>query len=203
MSEVKHWIEVLASSSDGSAEEPPDESRQVRLGPIDDELLLRLYHAAVAPDSGAYWRFHGTTTSFEAFIEDFYRGTLCQFAVTGVNDGHAYGAVVAYRPQLEFGHCYVAFLRASDRRSSGQMSHGLFLLIEHLFSCFPLRQIYVEMAEFNFDRVGLPDCFEIQGRLRDHTFLDGRYWDQIVAAVTRDRWELMAQPLRSVVGGAR
>ncbi|MCB0974049.1 MAG: hypothetical protein KDB86_05755 [Actinobacteria bacterium] len=127
---------------------------RVRLSPVDESAFPALYRASLDPESGYRWRFRGATPDFGSFVQTLFAGTKAQFLVTGV-DGHVYGLVAAYSDQADLGHCYIAFLRCSQRRSNGEMYEGMFLFVEYLFSTTPYRKLYAEVPEYNDSVMGL------------------------------------------------
>jgi RimJ/RimL family protein N-acetyltransferase len=64
------------------------------------------------------------------------------------------------------------------------------LMVQHAFATLNLNRVWLEVYEFNqrgiraYEKVG----FQIEGRLRQHTFRDGRYWDVLVMGVLREEW---------------
>lgn len=108
-------------------------------------------------------------------------------------DGELYGLVSARQPRLEVGHAQISFLRTSRRRAQGELFEGLFLLIDHLFKCFPFRKLCAELPEFNAARIGIPEgVLEIEGILRAHHYYDGQYWDHYMVAIWRGAWREFA-----------
>jgi RimJ/RimL family protein N-acetyltransferase len=65
------------------------------------------------------------------------------------------------------------------------------LVIRHAFETLNLHRVSLRVYEYNdralkvYQKVG----FRIEGRLRQDTFLEGRYWDTVVMAVLREEWE--------------
>jgi RimJ/RimL family protein N-acetyltransferase len=70
----------------------------------------------------------------------------------------------------------------------------MYAFFELLFGNWNLRKIYAEVPEYNLDVVwgAEQSLFEEEGRLREVEFLDGRWWDQSIGALSRDRWERFA-----------
>ncbi len=64
------------------------------------------------------------------------------------------------------------------------------LMVCHAFDTLNLNRVWLHVYEYNeravrvYQKVG----FQIEGRLRQDTFRDGRYWDTLVMAVLRDEW---------------
>jgi RimJ/RimL family protein N-acetyltransferase len=59
----------------------------------------------------------------------------------------------------------------------------------------PGRRVWLEVYEYNkrglrvYENVG----FRVEGRLRQDTFREGRYWDTILMGILREEWQ-PAQP---------
>jgi [ribosomal protein S5]-alanine N-acetyltransferase len=64
------------------------------------------------------------------------------------------------------------------------------LVVGHAFGTMNLNRVWLHVFEYNergiraYTKVG----FREEGRLRQHTFADGRYWDVLVMGVLRDEW---------------
>jgi RimJ/RimL family protein N-acetyltransferase len=64
------------------------------------------------------------------------------------------------------------------------------LLVRHAFETLNLNRVWLHVHEYNrrglrvYEKVG----FRPEGRLRQDTFRDGRYWDTIVMGLLRDEW---------------
>jgi RimJ/RimL family protein N-acetyltransferase len=70
------------------------------------------------------------------------------------------------------------------------MMMGIGLFFEYVFGCWDVRKLYMEVAEYNFPQMesGIGRFFELEGRLRNHTYLAGKHWDQLTLALYRDAW---------------
>ena len=67
----------------------------------------------------------------------------------------------------------------------------MLLLADHLFAHWTFRKLYGETLEFNLANLGgvLGPLLTEEGRLRQHAFAGGRYWDLVHLALYRDVWE--------------
>jgi RimJ/RimL family protein N-acetyltransferase len=63
---------------------------------------------------------------------------------------------------------------------------GLFL--QNLFQRFNLQKVYMEMIEFNYSQVssGAERFFHVEGKLHQHEYYDGKFWDKYILAVYRN-----------------
>ena len=77
------------------------------------------------------------------------------------------------------------------------MVEAVALAIDYAFETWPWRKLYLEVPEYNLElfRSGLDRYFvRDKGVLREHVYLDGRYWDVHVLAITREMWATWAVP---------
>jgi RimJ/RimL family protein N-acetyltransferase len=64
------------------------------------------------------------------------------------------------------------------------------LMVQYAFDRLNLHRVWLNVYEFNerarhvYEKVG----FRMEGRLRQDTYRDGRYWDTFVMGVLRDEW---------------
>jgi RimJ/RimL family protein N-acetyltransferase len=75
--------------------------------------------------------------------------------------------------------------------SKGYGSEATRLVVRHAFDTMNLNRVWLHVYEYNpraarvYQKVG----FRQEGRLRQDTFRDGRYWDTVVMGVLREEWE--------------
>jgi hypothetical protein len=128
---------------------------------------------------------------------------LAQFIATPLDRDAALGLVTLYNARMADGWCYLAALSAPSAIGTGQIVEGVYLLVEHAFGMWPLRKIYVEAAAYNVAQfesvVGRYFCEE--GRLADHVFYNGRYWDLVTFSLSRARWEAERHAFGSIGSG--
>jgi RimJ/RimL family protein N-acetyltransferase len=78
-----------------------------------------------------------------------------------------------------------------DAWGKGYGTQATRLVVQHAFFTVNLHRVWLHVYEFNeraqrvYERVG----FKVEGRLRQDTFRDNRYWDTIVMGVLRSEWE--------------
>jgi RimJ/RimL family protein N-acetyltransferase len=65
------------------------------------------------------------------------------------------------------------------------------LMVNHAFETLNLNRVWLHVYEYNprgihvYEKVG----FRVEGRLRQETYRDGRYWDIIAMGLLRSEWE--------------
>ncbi|MCB9390703.1 MAG: GNAT family N-acetyltransferase [Acidimicrobiia bacterium] len=173
---------------------------RVSLAPLEEQAYRALYRASLDPRSSFRWRYRGTTPEFSYFVQSLFAGTKAQYLVQG-RDSHTYGLVAAYSDQADLGHCYIGFLRCSDRKPQGEMHEGMFLFIDYLFNSTSYRKLYVEIPQYNEDEIGLTQLgpFVIEGCLKEHDFHGGKLFDRLILALYRESWDSWAEPYRAIL----
>jgi hypothetical protein len=172
--------------------------RTVRLRSVLPQDVGYLYRLTTGSEVLWRWRLRGRTPSpsdFEAFL---WTSSDLQFIVERLADGEPCGHVCSYQTDELGGSTKIAMVADGERRLRHWPMEGAYLFFDHLFAAFPLRKLYFEVPEFNRRTLGsfLDRYTEEEGRLRDHAFAQGRYWDLVVAAMWRHHWEaLQASPV--------
>jgi RimJ/RimL family protein N-acetyltransferase len=65
------------------------------------------------------------------------------------------------------------------------------LMVGYAFNTLNLNRVHLRVYEYNergrraYEKAG----FRVEGRLRQDTFRDGRYWDSLMMAVLREDWQ--------------
>lgn len=169
------------------------------VGPEDYGALRAL---ETGSEMATRWRLRGATPSPEQWVQSLWNGVLAQFIVTDTRTEQPVGLVAVYRPNFEAGYAYLAAGRFDVRRQSPVMIFGVAMFLEYVFSCWSFRKLYMDLPEFNYPQFqsGLGKFFVIEGRLREHSFTAGQYWDELTLALYRDHWQ---EHGRRLVGEAR
>jgi RimJ/RimL family protein N-acetyltransferase len=83
------------------------------------------------------------------------------------------------------------FIGDKSAWGKGHGTEATRLLVRHAFDTLNLNRVWLHVYEYNeaalrvYQKVG----FRTEGRLRQDTFRDGRFWDTIVMGVLREEWE--------------
>lgn len=144
------------------------------------------------------WRHASTAIpSQEDFAASYRDGVLAQFIVRRVATGERLGHVRAFGARLSHGTASVAVVIRPELAGRGWALEGGGLFVDYLFKTFPLRKIYAETIEYNLTSSfssGLDKFFQEEGRLKEHSYYDGRFWDLIILALYRDDWVNLSSP---------
>jgi len=160
---------------------------QLALRPVHPEYVPFLYDLAIREDVGWRWRFRGAIPDIETFEAGLRQGVLSQFVVVAAPSGMPVGTVGSYQGDLGRGTAHVAAAFVPEQWGSRLPIAAVDLFVRHLFQVWNLRKLYLEVPEFNYAQIasGVGRYFEVEGRLREHSYYDGRYWDEYVLAVYR------------------
>ena len=176
----------------GDLDQPHDPAltrSPVRLRPVRDSDIPDLYEAALDPGSSFRWRFRGSAPSPQQFRELTHRGVLAQFIVEHSTTTAVQGVVIAYDPMPENGLAFLAMQRTGPPVEGGEMTIGMFHLVDLCFRRWDLRKLYADMPEFNLRELGdAAGLLVEEARLKDFGYYDGRYWDRVFLALGRDVW---------------
>jgi RimJ/RimL family protein N-acetyltransferase len=177
-----------AGAARGAGRPRPDPG--VYLRPVEERDYAGLYRASIEPGSAFRWRYRGATPSIERFVAGLHEGVLVQHMVQAI-DGPTVGLVVCYQASMESRTAYFGLLRTAETSQEGRMFEGLMLFLQFLFDTWDFRKLYAEVPEFNFDGLlsPTPRGIDIEGIQRQHLFHEGRWWDQYLIALWRERWD--------------
>lgn len=167
--------------------------RLVYLRPIMPEDYGFLRAMELGPDLGVRWRFRGTTPSVEQWVRDS-GAPLVTFLAIRSKDHRPLGLVTAYNHSFQDQFAYVAMASFQPGGRSPLMMAGAALFLDYTFTCWPFRKLYAELPEYNLPQFAAASgtLLEEEGRLRDHVFYDGRYWDVLILSLYRETWERRA-----------
>jgi len=155
-----------------------------------------LYTLLVDPVVGVALRYQGATPSFDEFARHAWDGVLGQWLVAATN-GDPLGVVVVTSPDFRNGYAYLSVIGHPRVIGSGVMLDGVASVLDHVFTCWPLRRLYLEAADASFEQFasGLGRFFVEEGCRREMVFSGGRYQDVHLLTLTREAWETEGAPL--------
>lgn len=112
------------------------------------------------------------------------------------------GFVQAYNFNQADGWCFFAAYLAPAYRRARYGAEAFMPFVDYIFRNFNIRKIYMDVHEFNMEFLGVAlqsGAFVEEGRFREHTWYDGRFWDMVRVALYRDRWASIAEWAKSVL----
>lgn len=180
--------------------EPVLEGSRVRIRPVKPGDYAAIYDLTIKEAGGWRWVNRGDSRRFEGFVDDLWRNALVQHVIEEKVDNRMVGFVRAYSYQARDSHAHVAVLFDPEYRGRTWPWEGVILFLDFLFCVYPVRKLYMESLGFNFRQFasGLGKWFVEEGRLRDHEYHGGRYWDLHLLAMYREDFEKRAAALMRV-----
>ena len=177
-------------------------SRRLRLRPIGERDRAFLYDLMTSPEAGGRVRFGGATPSPEKVAASLWDSVLAQFVVEGIASNEPLGLVAVTSANFRDRFAYLSALGAPAAQGSGLIVEAVLLAFHYTFLTWPFRKIYMEATEQSYARFrsGLGSFFQEEGRLREHAFWNGRYWDVLILAAYRETWEREAQTVARHLG---
>lgn len=180
---------------------PSREGPRVRLRPCVPTDYAYLFSLGSSPENCIRWRHRGTTPSFEAFVQLLFEETLAMFVVELRGTARPIGMVQVYRANYRNGTVNGAVLCEHSDEALGVPAEAFALLCHYVFSVFPIRNIHLEIVEFNYERItsGAGRLFEVEGCLKENEYYGGRYWDTYFLTIKREP----AMPVLEALFGAQ
>lgn len=162
-------------------------SGRVRLEVIRPQDLSFLYSLAIDAEAGLTGRFRGTVPTQALFESTLWQGVLVQF-VAKLSRGEPIGLLTAYNADLNSGYCYLGVSVAPKFHKTGLAAEALLVFVRYVFATWNIRKIYCEIPAFNYGtiRSGEGTLFEVEGILKDHVYLAGRFHDQLIVSIRRE-----------------
>lgn len=165
----------------------PRLSRLEFVTPADYDFIYSLH---IDGDALTRYRLRANTPGPETFLRYIWDGVVAQFLVVSLATQQPVGLVSCYHADHRNQHAHVSVIAAPDSRSSGVVVEAMAAFISYCFESFPFRKLYAEVLGDNLGGFGsgAGNYFEIEGRFRDHEYLDGEWVDLVTLAFHRESW---------------
>ncbi len=179
------------------------QGRYARLRPLAQNDYAYLYQLSLSAENNARWRYRGSTPSPERFVADLWSGVQAQFIVETPAPRNRAGLAVAYNADLANGTIYLGALIDNEHHGKAWPMEGILLFVDYLFQNWTIRKVYAETTEFSAAHFssGLGKLFTEEGRLKQHQYFQGRYWDYLTYSLTREHWETGGRKLLQSISG--
>lgn len=165
--------------------------RSVALRPISQSDYDFLRNAELSESLGPRWRFRGSTPAPEQYPQTLWQGVSAQFMIVQVGSFRPIGLVSLYNLEPGHGTGYIGVADLNNGGAPTQVVQGAVLFLSYVFTVWQIRKLYFEAYEFNLRqfRSLIGRWMQEEGRLHEHFFLDGRYWDLVTLALYGDAWK--------------
>lgn len=162
--------------------------------PVEEVDLEAVFALLVENGQSALVRFGGRLPRFAQFAAHAWDDVLCQWLVIDPHYDRLLGVVHIASPNFEDGVAWLSAVRSrSVVRSVGEslaFMSGVLLVMNYVWDTWPLRIVSMETTSSAYAQFasGAGKYFEVEGRLRDRRFRNGRYEDVLILSITRERW---------------
>jgi len=171
-------------------------TRRVYLKRFEDSDVPFYLELCSSLDVGRRFRFGGAAVHPHAATAAVWDGALIHLVGVGARSRRRLGVVSVTSADLRNGTAYISAVSDLAFVGTGLMVEAAGLAIDYVFETWPFRKLYAEVPEFNLRSFGSVTrrLFRTEGRLADHVFMDGRYWDVHILAVDRETWDREGAP---------
>lgn len=178
---------------------------EARIRVVQSVDVPALYEIATAPESSYRWKYCGAVPPIEKFAADLFAPEVLASLTMLNSDGTLAGLAQYYAADLHNQHIALGILTDSDPRARRGRFLAIAESIEFGFRNWNLRKMYLESAGFNFVQFasGEGRFFDIEARIPEHQYFDGRFWPKIVAAIYRDRHRSNIQKMAARLAAVR
>lgn len=181
------------------------EGRWVILSPISADDYATLFSWRTDLGSMYLWQHQRRVPTFEEFAEgavQLFRSTLT-LIIRERRSGNRIGLLQLYNINFQDGWAYFMMYLIESHRNRFYGGEAALAFGDYAFAYFNFRKVYAEVFGFNkfvLDSL-LAQGFIEEGRLRGHTFWNGKFWDVHHLALCRDKFNAIREStsLRLVV----
>ena len=133
-----------------------------------------------------------------------HRGSLLQLAVVPLDQqaSGVVGVASCYGQDFRNRWAKLAYIGRPEQAESARGADGFVTFVTYLFQQFDFRKLYADVLAPNlpqFRSLVERGPFDVEGTLKGHEFVDGRYHDLHILAVTADNWQPYAQRVHAVI----
>lgn len=169
----------------------PLTGRRVRLTSISPADYGIISHLEQDYDDSVLYRHRGASVAPEALPEALWRSVLVNFAVRELDRPAPIGLMTCYGADFRSGIASIGMNIAPEFRGGGHAGEAGALFIRFLFVSFPFRKLYAQVAGWAEGASGVARIAAMreEGRLAQHEYHDGKYYDVLTYALYREDWE--------------
>jgi len=174
----------------------------VLLRPLEAADYPSLRRAELSANVALTWRYGGAHPSPESYAASLWDGVYSHFICFSVERALALGLFTVYDhdPSNRLA-AFSAIRFVNDLRSRTEFLVGVYLAMQHAFAVGGVRKLYLETPSYNFENLRsfvTRKIFVVEGKLVDHQFRGGRYWDKYILAATPASLDLLNAVIRSI-----
>jgi RimJ/RimL family protein N-acetyltransferase len=169
--------------------------RHVQLSPVAVRHYDLIYEWASREEIP--WQWRGRPVSPEGLRDSMWADCLFHYVVETRISPRPIGLVTAYGANFHHQTCYLQAGLVGPYLRRGWPLEAVALALSVTFVRYNMRRVYAQATTDTFQQFasGEGTWFEVEGRLRDSVYMNGRYQDSVILTVTRERWENRVRPL--------
>jgi RimJ/RimL family protein N-acetyltransferase len=169
--------------------------RHVQLSPVAVRHYDLIYEWASREEIP--WQWRGRPVSPEGLRDTMWADCLFHYVVETRVSPRPVGLVTAYGANFHHGTCYLQAGLIAPFQQRGWPLEAVALALGVVFHRYNMRRVYAQATADHFAQFASGEgvWFDVEGRLRDSVYMDGRYVDSVILTVTRERWEARVRPL--------
>ncbi len=169
---------------------PPMQTRRVSLRALQATDMPTLYSMTIEYDVLWRWRFSGTIPNYETFVKSVMNGSLANYCIVSTGNEKIMGLLSSYNADLRNGTVFVAVVMGRKHFFTGSGIEAIALFINYLFNVWPLRKVYFESVEFDYQTFssGEGKYFKKEAHFKEFYYFGGRYWDDVICTISREEW---------------
>lgn len=169
----------------------PSEYAGWRLRPVQQSDYPLIYEWAMHPLVNHRWTTRGSLIPYEPFVQHLWDDVLFNLLVAPPRRDVPSVWTTISNFDLHSGYCSLSTVARPSSIGSGVGLIGGMLTIRYIFAIHPIRKVYLETPSFaaiSFEST-IGKLFKLEGTLKDHLYFNGRHWDKLILALTRDEWD--------------
>jgi RimJ/RimL family protein N-acetyltransferase len=163
---------------------------KVKLVPLGTKYYGFLYSLFLENPSCFQWLFPFRVPERDTFVDRAAQAVSNFSVILGGEDGRPIGIAYLYqwRPQDGVAYFHVSLLQTA--RGAEVDVEAVRIFLAGVFSTLNIRKLYTKVEAWQMPTVesALGGDVEQEGCLRDHSYLGGKWHDQLILSVSRDRW---------------
>ncbi|MFM7022842.1 MAG: GNAT family N-acetyltransferase [Flavobacteriales bacterium] len=115
---------------------------------------------------------------------------LSQYAIIGANSKDLLGTIFIHDQSMDDGYAFITIYLIPTARKKYYGVEALFIVLNYLFSNFPLRKLYFDAFSYNKTSINLLKKvgFKLEGKFIEHRKMHSGYADLLRYACFKDDW---------------
>lgn len=188
-------LETPDRRSSGGQGAPRTVGRHVQLTPVAGRHYDLLYEWAAREEIP--WQWRGRPVSPEGLLESMWVDCLFHYIVETRNPPRPIGLVTVYGANFHHQNCYLQAGLIEPYQRRGWPFEAVALALSIVFRRYNMRRVYAQTTLEAFEQFASGEgiWFEVEGRLREYAYVNGRFVDSLILVASREQWQHRIDPL--------